>query len=74
MTIEKKILIKDILKFLCGAFFVSAGVNWWMYFNNMPAPFPFMPGKFVSPELLGARGFIHFALCLISMYFGYIRK
>jgi hypothetical protein len=26
------------------------------------------------PELLGIRGFIHFALFLISFYFGFIRK
>ena len=74
MKIDRKVLFKDTLKFLCGAFFVTAGVNWWMYFNNMSAPFPFMPGTTVSPEFLGLRGCIHFVLFLITLYCGFIKK
>jgi hypothetical protein len=31
-------------------------------------------GLTMSPEFLGLRGFIYFALFLISFYFGFIRK
>jgi hypothetical protein len=62
---NKKLFLKEACKFLSGAFFVSAGVNWWMYFNHIPAPFF---GTTWSLEFLGIRGFI------ASFYFGFIRK
>jgi hypothetical protein len=37
---------------------------------SVPLPF----GLTMIPEFLGIRGFIHFALFLISFYFGFIRK
>jgi len=72
MKNETRIILKDILKFLSGAFFVTAGVSWWMYFNNMSAPFIF--GMTMTPQFLGLRGFLHFAFFLVSLYFGFIKK
>jgi len=62
---------KDILKFLSGAFFVTAGASW--YFAWYQISVPFFQTK-MSPEFLWVRGFIHFALFLISFYFGFIKK
>jgi hypothetical protein len=72
MNITKKTIIKDIIKFLSGVFFVTAGVSWWMYFNNISAPFMF--GITMSPNFLGIRGFLHFTLFLLCLYFGFIKK
>ncbi len=62
---------KEVCKFLSGAFFVSAGANWYLSWSHIAVPFL---GFTMSPELLGYRGFIHFALFLITLYFGFIRK
>lgn len=66
-----KIKWKEVLKFLSGAFFVTAGTNWYLSWNHIAVPFF---GITISPEFLAVRGFIHFALFLFSFYFGFIRK
>ena len=66
-----KINWKDIFKFLSGAFFVTAGASWYFSWNQISVPFF---GLTMTPEFLGIRGFIHFALFLISFYFGFVRK
>jgi hypothetical protein len=68
---KKKLFLKEVCKFLSGAFFVSAGVNWWMYFNDMQAS---LFGMILTPKFLGIRGFIHFGLFLITFFFGFIKK
>jgi hypothetical protein len=62
---------KDIYKFLSGAFFVTAGASWYLWWYHISVPFF---GLTMTPELLGIRGFIHFVLFLISFYLGFIRK
>jgi hypothetical protein len=62
---------KEVSKFLSGAFFVTAGASWYLSWNHVGVPFF---GFTISPEFLGIRGCIHFALFLISFYFGFIRK
>lgn len=59
------------MKFLSGAFFVTAGASW--YFAYLKADLPFM-GTSMSHQFLFIRGFIHFALFLISFYAGFIKK
>ncbi len=66
-----KINWKDVLKFLSGAFFVTAGANWYLSWYHISVPFF---GLTMTSELLALRGFIHFALFLISFYFGFIKK
>jgi hypothetical protein len=65
---------KEVLKFLSGAFFVTAGASWYFYWLNVAVPFPFLGFTTMTPEFLGIRGFIHFALFLVSFYFGFIKK
>ena len=69
-----KILYKAILKFLSGAFFVTAGASWYFSWFQVSIPFPFFGFTSMSPEFLGIRGFIHFALFLACLYFGFIKK
>jgi len=64
---------KDVFKFLSGAFFVTAGASWYFSWYHISVPVPFF-GLTMTPEFLGIRGFIHFALFLISFYFGFIKK
>jgi hypothetical protein len=67
---------RDVFKFLSGAFFVSAGANWYFYWLGVAVPLPFSVFGFtaVSPALLGLRALIHFTLFLVSFYLGFIRK
>ena len=66
-------LWKDILKFLSGAFFVTAGASWYFWLLDISVPVTFL-GLTMTPEFLGLRGFIHLALFALSFYFGFIRK
>jgi len=66
----------DILKFLSGAFFVTAGASWYLswFHIGVPLPFSFFGFTTMSPHFLAIRGFIHFCLFLICFYFGFVRK
>jgi hypothetical protein len=65
---------KDMLKFLSGAFFVTAGASWYFWWLHVTVPFPFFGFQTMTPEFLGIRGFIHFTLFVLSFYFGFVRK
>jgi hypothetical protein len=65
--------LKEVCKFLSGAFFVTAGASWYLSWHGIAVPLPFF-GLTMSPEFLGVRGFIHLALFAITFYFGFIRK
>ena len=69
-----KINWREVFKFLSGAFFVSAGTSWYFWYQHVSVPFHFFGFTALSPEFLGLRGFIHFALFLISFYLGFIMK
>ena len=62
---------KEILKFLSGAFFVTAGASWYFAFYQISVPF--FSTK-MSPAFLWVRGSIHFFLFLLSFYFGFKNK
>ena len=62
---------KEICKFLSGAFFVTAGASW--YFSYLELDLPFM-GTTMTHQFLFIRGFIHFALFLVTFYIGFVRK
>jgi hypothetical protein len=64
---------KDVFKFLSGAFFVTAGASWYLSSYHISVPVPFL-GLTMTPEFLEIRGFIRFALFLITFYFGFIKK
>jgi hypothetical protein len=64
---------QEFCKFLAGAFFVSAGVQFYMYLANLPVPL--LGTSFVqTPALSRVRALIHFTLFLTTFYFGFIRK
>ena len=65
---------REMLKFLSGAFFVTSGASWYFSWLHVAVPFPFFGVGAMTPEFLGARGFLHFALFLITFYLGFIRK
>jgi hypothetical protein len=65
----KKNYWKEVCKFLSGAFFVTAGASWYLSWCKIDVPFI---GSVMSHEFLGIRGFIHFGLFLITLYFGFI--
>jgi hypothetical protein len=61
-----------VLKFLSGAFVVTAGESWYLAWYHIAVPV--WEFGTMSPEFLAVRGFIHFALFLLCLYFGFIRK
>ena len=67
----KTINWKEISKFLSGAFFVTAGASW--YFAWYKIDLPFMDTT-MTHQFLVFRGFLHFAMFLLTFYFGFIKK
>jgi hypothetical protein len=64
---------RDARKFLAGAFFVSAGVLFYLWLADVPVPL--LGTDFVEPPpISGARAIVHFGLFLLCLYFGFIRK
>lgn len=63
----------EFRKFLAGAFFVSAGMQFYFYVANVSMP---LIGTSIvqTPELSGVRSSIHFVFFLICLYFGFLRK
>jgi hypothetical protein len=64
---------KEVCKFLSGAFFVSAGVLFYLYLAGSPAP---VVGAYlaVTPTVNGVRAAVHAVLFVAFFYLGYIRK
>jgi hypothetical protein len=69
----KTIPWKDVCKFLAGAFFVSAGVLFYLYLAGVSVPVLGV-GFTVTPEINGLRSIVHFILFLTFFYFGFIRR
>jgi hypothetical protein len=65
---------REVLKFLSGAFFVTAGASWYFSWVHVAVPFPFFGISAITPEFLFYRGFIHLTLFAITFYFGFIKK
>ena len=62
----------DFRKFLAGAFFVSGGVQ--LYLAYMKVSIPMIGTDIVQDAALGYyRGTFHLILCLICIYFGFIK-
>jgi hypothetical protein len=64
---------REVCKFLAGAFFVSAGVLFYLYLTNTPVPL-LGTDVVISPKINGMRSIAHFAFFLITFYLGFIRK
>ena len=64
---------RDFRKFLAGAFFVSAGIQFYLYLAKVSVPL-LGTHLVVTPEISGVRSIIHFILFGICLYFGFIQK
>jgi hypothetical protein len=64
---------RDFLKFLTGAFFVSGGIQFYLYLTGVSVPL-LGTGFVQTPELSGVRAIPHFVFFLLSLYFGFISK
>jgi hypothetical protein len=64
---------KEVCKFLSGAFFVSAGVLFYLYLAGTAVP---VLGAHleVTPTVNVVRAAVHAVLFVVFFYFGYIRK
>lgn len=67
----KKIQWREVFKFLSGAALAGSFANFYLYANHIAVPFL---GRSISPGLLGARAAVQFALFIVFLYFGYLRK
>ena len=64
---------QEICKFLAGAFFVNAGVLFYLYLAGVSVPL--LGTRFIeTPEISGGRSVIQAVLFLSFFYLGFIRK
>ena len=72
-TIYLAYRFREFRKFLAGAFFVSWGIQLYLYFAKVSVPL--LGTDFVfTPEISGARSFPHFIFFLFCLYFGFFSK
>jgi hypothetical protein len=64
---------RGLRKFLAGAFFVSGGLQFYFWLVKVPIPL-YGTDIVQTPELSGVRSIIHFALFLVCLYTGFIKK
>ena len=64
---------QDVCKFLAGAFFVNAGILFYLYLARVSVPI-LGTGFIETPEVSGVRSIVHAVLFLIFFYLGFIRK
>jgi hypothetical protein len=64
---------QDVCKFLAGAFFVNAGILFYLYLYRVSVPI-FSTGFIETPGISGVRSIIHAVLFLTFFYLGFIRK
>jgi hypothetical protein len=64
---------QDVCKFLAGAFFVNAGILFYLYLARVSVPL--LGTKFIeTPEISGMRSIVHAVLFLTFFYLGFIRR
>jgi hypothetical protein len=64
---------REVRKFLAGAFFVSGGIQFYLYLANVSVPL--LGTSFVfTPKISGLRCIPHFIVFLLCLYFGFIAK
>jgi hypothetical protein len=64
---------REFRKFLAGAFFVSAGILFYLYLANVSVPL-LGTNLVLTPEISGWRSIVHFILFGLCLYFGFIQK
>jgi hypothetical protein len=63
----------EFRKFLAGAFFVSAGILFYLYLANVSVPL-LGTNLVLTPQVSGLRAIPHFIFFLLCFYFGFIKK
>jgi small-conductance mechanosensitive channel len=63
----------EFRKFLAGAFFVSAGTQFYLYLAKVSVPL-LGTNVVLTPEISGLRSIIHFILFVLCLYFGFIKE
>jgi hypothetical protein len=64
---------REFRKFLAGAFFVSWGIQLYLYFAKVSVPL--LGTNFVfTPEISGVRSIPHFIFFVLCLYFGFFSK
>ena len=66
----KRIPWQDVCKFLSGAFFVNAGVLFYLYLARVSVPI-LGTGLIETPDISGMRAIVHAALFLTFFYLGF---
>ncbi len=64
---------RDVRKFLAGAFFVSSGTLFYLYLADVSVPL-LGTGFIETPQISGDRAIVHFALFLLCLYFGFVKR
>ena len=64
---------REYRKFLAGAFFVSAGIQFYLYLAKVSVPLLGTSLVF-TPEISAWRSVVHFILFGLCLYFGFIKK
>ena len=64
---------REFRKFLAGAFFVSAGIQLYLYLAKVSVPL-LGTNLVFTPEISGVRSIVHFILFGLCLYFGFIKK
>jgi uncharacterized protein (DUF486 family) len=64
---------REFRKFLTGAFFVSAGIQFYLYLAKVSVPL-LGTNLVFTPEISGMRSIVHFILFGLCLYFGFIKK
>jgi hypothetical protein len=69
----RRIPWQDVCKFLAGAFFVSAGILFYLYLAHVSVPL--LGTSFTqTPEFSGVRSIVHAVLFLTFFYLGFSRR
>jgi hypothetical protein len=64
---------REFRKFLAGAFFVSAGTQFYFYLTNVSVPL-WGTGLVQTPQISGLRAIPNFTFFLLCLYFGFVKK
>jgi hypothetical protein len=63
---------REFRKFLAGAFFVSAGIQFYLYLAKVSVPL-LGTNLVLTPEISGVRSIVHFILFGLCLYCGFIK-
>jgi hypothetical protein len=64
---------RGFLKFLAGSFFMSSGIQFYLYLAGVSVPL--LGTSFVqTPEISLGRSIAHLILLLLCLYFGFLRN